>query len=170
MKRRTFLMKSCACMGSLVLLETPHSFAQAGNTNETMARLTEQHLKEDFWSADAIFLSAIKYLKKPNELVRVATPFGGGMGQKDLCGYLTGGYMAIGLFAGIEKAGDNESRERCNRLAKEYYEWWIKNYPLHCKDINKSKSEPCDYQTMGKKVSCFLQEQFEKESNAKKKL
>ena len=164
MKRRTFLEKSCAGLGGLAVLEATGFRPQSGAAGETMADLTDRHLNEGFWSADSIFLSTVKFLKQPEELVRVATPFGGGMGQKDLCGYLTGGYMALGLFAGAKKGNDRAARQRCNRLAKEYYGWWTKNYPVHCGEINKSQAEPCDYKTMGQKVSTFLQTLFERES------
>ena len=164
MNRRTFIGKSCACLGGLAVLDTAVLLAQSGAVAGTMADLTGRHLNEGFWSADSVFLSAVKFLKQPEDLVRVATPFGGGMGQKDLCGYLTGGYMAIGLFAGAKKGNDNAARQKCSRLAKEYYEWWAKNYPVHCKDINKSRTEPCDYKAMGQKASVFLQTLFERES------
>ena len=129
-----------------------------------MADSTGRHLNEGYWSADSIFLSSLKFLKQPEDLVRLATPFGGGMGQKDVCGYLTGGYMAIGLFAGAKKGTDKAARQKCNRLAKEYYDWWTKNYPVHCREINKSEAESCDYKLMGQKVSAFLQTMFERET------
>jgi C_GCAxxG_C_C family probable redox protein len=163
MKRRTFIGRSCACLGGLALLEASAFPAQAGAPAGSMAAWTGRHLNEGFWSADSIFLSGIKFLKQPEDLVRVAMPFGGGLGQKDLCGYLTGGFMAIGLFAGGRKGNDRTARERCARLAKEYHDWWAKTYALHCREINKSQNEPCDYKAMGRKASDFLQALFERE-------
>jgi C_GCAxxG_C_C family probable redox protein len=164
MKRRTFLGTSCACLGGLAVLDAPAILAQSGAAGGPMTGWTAQHLNEGFWSADSLFLSAVKFLKQPEDLVRIATPFGGGMGQKDLCGYLTGGFMAIGLFAGASKGGDRAARQKTSRLAKEYYDWWTSNYPVHCKEINKSRTEPCDYKAMGQKTSAFLQTLFERES------
>lgn len=157
-----FLGKSCACLGGLAVLDAEALRAQSGSGG-SIAAWTAQHLNGGYWSADSVFLSAVKFLKQPEDLVRVATPFGGGMGQKDLCGYLTGGFMSIGLFAGAKKGSDGAARQKCSRLAKEYYDWWAKNYPVHCKEINKSKAEPCDYKAMGEKVSVFLQTLFERE-------
>jgi C_GCAxxG_C_C family probable redox protein len=165
MKRREFMGKSCACLGGVLALEAAGLRAQtAPAAGGSMAALTAQHLNEGFWSADSIFMSAIKNLKQPEDLVRIATPFGGGMGQGDLCGYLTGGYMAIGLFAGARKGSDNAARKACVRLAKEYSDWWAKSYPVHCREINKSEKEPCDYKLMGQKVSDFLQAMFDRET------
>jgi C_GCAxxG_C_C family probable redox protein len=164
MERRTFLGKSCACLGGLAALDAMGLRAQPGVAEGTMAESTARHLNEGFWSADSVFLSGAEFLKQPEDLVRVATPFGGGMGQKDLCGYLTGGFMTIGLFAGATKGSDNAARKKCSGLAKEYYDWWAESYPLHCKEINKSQAEPCDYKAMGQKASAFLQALFERES------
>jgi len=72
--------------------------------------------------------------------------------------------MAIGLFAGPKNGGDMAAFQKCSRLTKEYYDWWTKTYPLHCREINKSRTEPCDFKAMGAKVSAFLQALFERES------
>jgi C_GCAxxG_C_C family probable redox protein len=168
MKRREFMGKSCACLGGVIALQAAGLKAQTATAGApaagTMAALTAQHLNSGFWSADSIFMSAIKHLEQPEDLVRIATPFGGGMGQKDLCGFLTGGYMTIGLFAGAKKPSDKAARKTTFRLAKEYYDWWTANYPIHCREINKSEAEPCDYKLMGQKASDFLQAMFERES------
>lgn len=159
--RREFLGLSCACLGALAALDLKAFQAAAeGQAAGSMVDWTQQHLKEGFWSADSLFLSAVKYLKQPEDLVRIATGFGGGMLQKDLCGYVTGGVMAIGLFSGAAKGNDKASREKCGRLVKEYTGWWAKSYSLHCGDIK----QPCDYLTMGKNASEFLQKLFEREA------
>ncbi len=124
-----------------------------------MVEWTGEHLSEGYWSADSILLSAAKYLKKPESVVSVATGFGGGLLQKDLCGYLTGGVMAIGLFAGPTRPDDTASRERCHNLTKEFVDWWADRYPLRCKNM----PQPCDYRGMGEAASRFLQKMFERE-------
>ena len=162
--RREFLGLSCACLGALSALSAldleAFQAAPEGKAPGSMVDWTQQHLKEGFWSADSLFLSGIKYLKQPEDLVRIATGFGGGMLQKDLCGYVTGGVMAIGLFSGAAKGNDKAAREKCGRLVKEYTAWWAKNYPMRCGDIK----HPCDYATMGKNASEFLQKMFEREA------
>jgi hypothetical protein len=44
-------------------------------------------------------MAALKYLKKPEEYLHSAAAFGGGMAHYDLCGFLTGGIIALGNFA-----------------------------------------------------------------------
>jgi len=133
---------------------------QSGSAGGSMAGWTAQHLTEGYWSADSLFLSALKYMKKPEEIVSVATGFGGGIGRKDLCGYVTGGVMAIGLFCGAAKGSDKAGRQKCQRLTKEYLEWWAQGAPMHCGDIK----QPCDYKAMGAKASEYLQKMFERET------
>ena len=94
------------------------------------------------------------------DVVAAATGFGGGMGRKDLCGYVTGGVMAIGLFCGAAKGSDKAARQKCGRLTKEYLDWWTASTPLHCGDIK----QPCGFQLMGKNASEFLQKMFEREA------
>jgi C_GCAxxG_C_C family probable redox protein len=151
---------TCSCAG-LFAAQNFKAFARGtGEPGGSMADWTEEHLSEGYWSADSILLSAAKYLKKPEQVVSVATGFGGGILQKDLCGYLTGGVMAIGLFAGATRGGDKAGREQCHRLTKEYADWWAETYPLHCKDM----PQPCDFKGMGEAASRFLQKIFEREA------
>lgn len=158
--RREFLKLSCSCLGALAAAELQAYSGQSGAAAGSMAGWTAQHLTEGFWSADSLLLSALKYMKKPEEIVCAATGFGGGIGRKDLCGYVTGGVMAIGLFCGAAKGGDKAARQKCQRLTKEYLEWWTANIPLHCGEIK----QPCNYQLMGKNASEFLQKVFEREA------
>jgi C_GCAxxG_C_C family probable redox protein len=151
---------SCSCLGLLATLDLKALPGQSGPEGASMVKWTSQHLNEGFWSADSLLLSAVKYLKKPEEIVSVATGFGGGMGQKDLCGFVTGGVMSIGLFSGAAKGGDRAGRQKCQKLTKEYLAWWTKAYPLHCGEI----TPPCDYKVMGEKAADFIQKLFERES------
>ena len=160
LNRREFLGLSCSCLGLLSVTEVKALAEQAAAQGASMKGLTLQHLTEGYWSADSLLLSAAKYMKEREEVVRVAVGFGGGMLQKELCGYVTGGVMAIGLFSGAVKGNDKAAREKCHRLTKEYMKWWGGNYPLHCGDIK----EPCDYKGMAEKASDFLQGVFERES------
>ncbi len=158
--RREFLGITGACLGFLAARNAEVYANERGGPDGSMAELTEQHLKGGFWSADSILLSAAKYLRKPEDIVTVATGFGGGIQMKDLCGYLTGGVMAIGLSVGSSRGDDKTGRERCQRLTKEYTGWWADNFPLHCKDM----PQPCDFMGMGKEASRFLQNLFDRKS------
>lgn len=158
--RRDFLKFSCSCLGLLAASDLKAFQGQPGAAGGSMAGWTAEHLNQGYWSADSLLLSALKYMKKPEEIVAASTGFGGGIGRKDLCGYVTGGVMAIGLFCGAAKGGDKAGRQKCQRLTKEYLDWWTTATPLHCGDIK----HPCDYKGMGEKTSVFLQKLFEREA------
>jgi len=158
--RREFLKLSSACLGLMAAADLKAYSGQSSPAGGSMTGWTAQHLTQGYWSADSLLLSALKYLKKPEEIVCVATGFGGGIGQKDLCGYVTGGVMAIGLFCGAAKGNDKAGRAKCQKMTKEYLDWWAKTTPLHCGDIK----QPCDYKAMGEKSSAFLQSLFEREA------
>jgi C_GCAxxG_C_C family probable redox protein len=158
--RRDFLKLSCSCLGVLAAADLTALAGQSAASSSSMATFTAQNLKDGFWSADSLLLSALKYMKKPEDIVCAATGFGGGMGRKDLCGYVSGGVMAIGLFCGAAKGSDKAARQKCQRMTKEYLDWWTASTPLHCGDIK----QPCDYPLMGKNASEFLQKMFEREA------
>jgi C_GCAxxG_C_C family probable redox protein len=160
MKRREFLGLTCSCAAAISVLGPKAAGAPQAAGKPAMADMTLKHLTQGFWSADSLFLSAAKHLEHPEEVVRVAVGFGGGMHHKDLCGFLTGGIMSIGLFSGPTRGSDKASRDKCIRLTKEYYGWWTDNYKLHCQEIGS----PCDYKEMAASSSEFLQKLFERES------
>jgi C_GCAxxG_C_C family probable redox protein len=161
--RRTFLAQSCACLGLLPALDLVKITPLAQGQAPIMSDRTLQHLGQGYWSADSLLLSAARHLKKPDETVDVAVGFGGGMQQKDLCGFLTGGIMAIGLFAHATHGNDRAAHDKCHRLTNEYWAWWQKNYPLHCSEIS-TPAQSCDYKSMGSQASAFLEGMFQREA------
>jgi C_GCAxxG_C_C family probable redox protein len=157
--RREFLKLSCSCLGLMAAADLKALAGQSAPAGGSMTGWTAQHLTQGYWSADSLLLSALKYMNKPEEIVSAATGFGGGIGRKDLCGYVTGGVMAIGLFCNAAKGSDKAGRQKCQRLTKEYVDWWTSTTPIHCGEIK----QPCDYKAMGEKASDFLQKLFERE-------
>ena len=140
--RSEFLGLSCACLGALAALDLKAFQAAPPGQAGSMVDWTKQHLNEGFWSADSLFLSALKYLKQPEDLVRIATGFGGGMLQKDLCGYVTGGVMAIGLgLINYNPRTDNpEARKVVTAATKQFYRWFEAEIGhARCYDIRDSK-------------------------------
>lgn len=115
-----------------------------------------------FSCSESIFRAVATKYGESEELVRLATPFSGGMGQGDLCGFLVGGVLAIGLLFGRTKPEENAEKGRCVSLASEYYKWWKSNFPLHCSDIRKfGGDELCA--DNGRKTAVYLEELIEKE-------
>ncbi|NIO10267.1 MAG: hypothetical protein GTO40_20585, partial [Deltaproteobacteria bacterium] len=74
-------------------------------------------------------------MKKPEELVWVASGFGGGMYHRNLCGFLTAGIMAIGVRAGMLETERKEAKEQTKQWVKAYWTWWTSQAPLCCSDI-----------------------------------
>jgi len=157
--RRDFLGMTCSCLGLLAASGLSAESLSEGE-EKSMADMTLQHLTQGYWSADSLLLSAAKHLKKSEDYVQLAVGFGGGIQQKDLCGFLTGGVMAIGLFAGATRGNDKPARQKCHKLTKEYMAWWKERHALKCKDIG----QPCDYKSMAKEASDFLQSMFGEKS------
>ena len=85
--------------------------------------------------AESALLVALRFLGKPEELVWAAGGFGGGLGHRDLCGFLTGGVMAIGFQAGSLSVERKEAKKRCRSLVKNYWQVWTSMAPLHCSEI-----------------------------------
>ena len=118
-----------------------------------------------FSCSESIFRAVATKYGESEQLVRLATPFSGGMGQGDLCGFLAGGVLAIGLLFGRTKPEENAEKGRCVSLASEYYKWWKSNFPLHCSDIRKfGGKELCA--DNGRKTAGYLEELIEKELKA----
>ncbi len=72
----------------------------------------------------------------PGACLRMATPFGGGVGRsEDLCGALTGGVMGIGASLGRASAGEDKARsyDAANALFKAFE---AEFGSARCRDIN----------------------------------
>jgi C_GCAxxG_C_C family probable redox protein len=100
-----------------------------------MAKDITNYFGEGYSCSESLFMVSLRFLKKPEELVWVAAGFGGGMYNKDLCGFLTGGIMAIGLSSGMLKKERKEAKDHCGVQVKEYWKWWQSVSPQRCADI-----------------------------------
>lgn len=101
----------------------------------SMAKDLSNYFGEGYSCAESLFMVSLRFLKKPEELVWVAAGFGGGMYNKDLCGFLTAGIMAIGLSSGMLNKERSEAKDHCGMQVKEYWKWWRSVSPLRCADI-----------------------------------
>jgi hypothetical protein len=102
-----------------------------------MARDLKSYFGKGYSCAESLLMVSLKFLEKPEELVWIASGFGGGLYHKDLCGFLTSGVMAIGLSAGMLKKERAEGKEHCKQKVKQYWKWWTSMAPLHCSEIKK---------------------------------
>jgi hypothetical protein len=84
---------------------------------------------------------ALRHLKKSEDLIWVAAAFGGGLGNRDLCGFLTSGEMAIGMYSGDLKLERKAAKEICSRKGREFWQWWTSMAPLHCAEIREGRTD-----------------------------
>jgi len=149
--RRKFIISASGLLSGGALLNTlspPAVFSAVQEMKDDFSSeeikqikgsLLAQDLKNYFGKgyscAESILMVSLNHLKEPEDLVWAAAGFGGGIKQKDLCGFLTGGVMALGIAA--KKAGKDreESLDWCGVAVKDFWQWWQSKAPLHCEHI-----------------------------------
>jgi hypothetical protein len=115
--------------------------------------------------AESILLAALKYLKKPEAFLHSAAAFGAGMGHYDLCGFLTGGIMALGNAAGSHHQDRKKMKERAGKMAKEYWKWWESWAPLHCYQL-KPQYDEGGFVNLQKRVAAKIEELINEDAAA----
>jgi hypothetical protein len=168
--RRKFLLSSSLLLSGTAALKASNLLGQitpeAGTPGPTkgpdlretlspeeLALVKDSVMSEDmenFWHkgyscAETGLMVALRFMKKPEDLVWSATGFAGGLMHQDLCGFLTSGVMAIGLHAGDLKMEKNAAMMKCSQAVNEYWAWWQETAPLHCAEIRQGR-EPMDFQ------------------------
>lgn len=162
MPRREFMASFPAVLLGGKLLESSEPWLSTGQKpREVREELTPEELKiinrsvmakdllnyykNGYNCAESILMVSLKFMKKPKKLFWVASGFGGGIGHKDVCGFLTGGVMAIGLSVGKLKVGREEAKEIWVKKVDEYWKWWPSLAPYHCSGIKTEgrTSEVC---------------------------
>ena len=101
----------------------------------SLAKDLKNYFGKGYSCAESILLVSLRCLEKPEELVWAAAGFGGGMYQRDLCGFLTGGIMALGFACGMLDKPRKEAKELCGDLVKEYWKWWGSRAPYRCAQL-----------------------------------
>ena len=154
MPRREFIASaSFLAIGAQLFGMSPFSSQSAQAPRELKEELTPEELKiversimakdlknyfhEGYSCAESLLMVSLRFLGKPEELVWLASGFGGGLYHKDLCGFLTSGIMAIGLSSGMLNKERAEGKEHCKQKVKEYWKWWTSIAPVHCSEIRK---------------------------------
>ena len=85
-----------------------------------------------FPCSEMMLLAALRRFDLPEGHLDAAAVFGGGVGKRDLCGFLTGGLMAIG-FASGQKYTDRQTVHQVGRRASNaYWDWWLSRGDQHC--------------------------------------
>lgn len=85
--------------------------------------------------AEKVLQTTIKSFKKPEKLANFAASFGGGIKKGDLCGMLTGAFMAIGFASERLIKDDAERAIWVKDRTNEFWAWWEEQSPRHCEDL-----------------------------------
>jgi hypothetical protein len=126
--------------------------------NSAMAKELDNFFGKGFSCAESSLAVVLRYLNKPGDLVWVAGAFGGGLNQKDLCGFLTAGEMAIGIYSGDQKLDRRAAKEICTRKSREFWQWWVSEAPLHCAEIREGRTDYRVCQRLGKLAAAKIED------------
>jgi hypothetical protein len=173
--RRDFLASSSLLLFGVGSLKAAISASQAAPRGSDLSEsLSPEELAiangsimakdiDNFWHkgyscAETGLMVALRFMKKPEELVWVAGGFGGGVGHQDLCGFLTAGVMAIGLYTGSLGIDKKAAKERCGRMTNQYWNWWASTAPLRCRDIREGHKDFNVCHRLGKLAAVRLED------------
>ncbi len=126
--------------------------------NSVMASDIDNFFGKGYSCSETGLAVALRFMKKPEELVWAAGGFGGGMGHQDLCGFLTAGIMAIGLAAGTLEIDRREAKNHCSLTVNAYWDWWVSNAPLRCAQIREGHEGFSVCSRLGKLALAKLEE------------
>lgn len=108
--------------------------------------------------SELILLAALRRFQLPENHLDAAAVFGGGVGKRDLCGFLTGGLMAIGFAAG-KKYADRATMHRAGRVASNaYWDWWLTRGDLHCMGPGTTHGNSEEFLRMSQRAAVKLEE------------
>lgn len=108
--------------------------------DSTLARDLKKCFGQGYSCAESMLLVSLRFLGKSEDLVWAAAGFGGGMRNRDLCGFLTGGIMALGIASGMLKTPRREAKEYCGDLVVDYWKWWGLQAPYRCAKIRTDET------------------------------
>ena len=108
---------------------------RASMQKSSMSMDLENYFGRGYSCAESMLMVALRRIKLPENFVWAAASFGGGVGQKDLCGFLTGGCMGLGLAAGELKLDRKEAKKLGSEATAEYWQWWKAGTALRCAEI-----------------------------------
>jgi hypothetical protein len=108
--------------------------------------------------SEMMLLAALRRFDLPEEHLDAAAVFGGGVGKRDLCGFLTGGLMAIGIAAGAEYADRQQLHTVGRRASNTYWDWWLTRGDLHCMGPLTTHETPEEFVRMAQRSAMKLEE------------
>jgi hypothetical protein len=109
--------------------------------HSSMAANIPKFFTQGYSCAETGLAVGLRYLEKPDDFVWAAAGFGGGLHNGDLCGFLTGGAMALGLYAGSLGGDRRAAKKICGEKIEEFWNWWTSTAPLHCAEIREARRD-----------------------------
>jgi len=152
-----------SCFSGIQELKSQLSEKEAAWIKQSqMAQELETYFSQGYSCAESIVMVSLRFLKMPESHVWAAAGFGGGMGQRDLCGFLTGGFMGIGFAAGGLDLERKEAKARCRPAFQQYWKWWQTQAPPDCADILKAGYGSSGCTRLGQLASAKVEELIQK--------
>ena len=108
--------------------------------------------------SEMMLLAALRQFGLPEDRLDAAAVFGGGVGKRDLCGFLTGGLMAIGIAAGVKYTDRQALHSVGRRASNAYWDWWLTRGDLHCMGPLTTHETPEEFVRMAQRAAVKLEE------------
>lgn len=129
--------------------------------DSTMAKDLGNYFGKGFSCAESLFMVSLRYLGKPEEWVWAAAGFGGGLYNRNLCGFLTAGIMALGCASGMQEMPRKEAKARCGELVKDYWSWWGTQAPYLCGKIRTEGATSAVCMNLGLLAAAKIEEMLQ---------
>ena len=165
LSRRRFVRAVCPLvLGGLTLPQDQPGFWSEFTSEEresvgrsVMAQRVPSYLGEGFGCAEICLAASIDYLGVSRDWLDAAAVFSGGFGQGDLCGFLTGGMMAIGVAAGKLHDDRQALQEFARPRSQAYWQWWTSRGPVHCSELRTRYEGREQFVRMAQRVMVTLE-------------
>ena len=98
----------------------------------------DAYFENGFSCSQSVFAAFAPQLGlEPETALKIAGPFGGGMGRMgEVCGAVTGAFMSIGLRHGRVSADDAETKERAYGLVREFADRFTQRHgSILCREL-----------------------------------
>jgi len=112
---------------------------------------------QGFPCSEMMLLGALRRFDLPEDRLDAAAVFGGGVGKRDLCGFLTGGLMAIGIAAGGRYPDRSQLHTVGRRASNAYWDWWLTRGDLHCMGPLTTHETPEEFVRMAQRAAVKLE-------------
>lgn len=127
-----------------------------------LSQRARAHFREGLNCAECVFLAFLETQEStlPPEVLRLASGFGGGIGQtKHLCGAISGALLGLGCLHGRDPYEKEAPRERGAQLRAEVYPHfaaYLNEVEVHygCVDCAKLTATHPDFDAPARRQSC----------------